>query len=143
MERTIRDVIKNQQPITAPASMSVRQAASVMKERRIGAMMVVEQGKLVGIFTERDALTGVVAEGRDTQTTTLSEVMTHNPKTISPDATFNAALELMHDGRFRHVPVVDNGVPVGMVSVRDAMGSELQMFVYELLRQDQMSQVLA
>lgn len=143
MERTIRDIIKNQQPIIAPSSMSVRQAASLMKERRIGAMMVVEQGKLVGIFTERDALTGVVAEGRDTQTTTLAEVMTHNPKTISPDATFNAALELMHEGRFRHVPVVDNGVPVGMVSVRDAMGSELQMFVYELLRQDQMSQVLA
>jgi CBS domain-containing protein len=143
MERTIRDVIKNQQPIVAPASMSVRQAASVMKERRIGAMMVVEQDRLVGIFTERDALTGVVAEGRDTQTTTLAEVMTHNPKTISPDATFNAALELMHEGRFRHVPVVENGVPVGMVSVRDAMGSELQSFVYELLRQDQMSQVLA
>jgi CBS domain-containing protein len=143
MERTIRDVIKNQQPITAPSSMSVRQAASVMKQRRIGAMLVVEQGKLVGIFTERDALTEVVAEGRDTQTTTLADVMTHNPKTISPDATFNAALELMHEGRFRHVPVVENGVPVGMVSVRDAMGSELQMFVYELLRQDQMSQVLA
>ncbi len=143
MERTIRDVIKNQQPITAPANMSVRQAASVMKQRRIGAMMVVEQGRLAGIFTERDALTGVVAEGRDPQTTTLAEVMTHNPRTISPDATFNAALELMHEGRFRHVPVVEDGVPVGMVSVRDAMGSELQTFVYELLRQDQMSQVLA
>jgi CBS domain-containing protein len=143
MERTIRDIIKNQQPITAPASMSVRQAASVMKQRRIGAMMVVEAGKLVGIFTERDALNGVVAEGLDPQTTTLAEVMTHNPQTVSPDATFNAALELMHDGRFRHVPVVDNGVPVGMISVRDAMGSELEMFVYEMLRQEQVSQVLA
>lgn len=143
MERTIRDVIKNQQPITAPADMSVRQAASEMKQRRIGAMMVVEQGRLVGIFTERDALNGVVAEGLDPQTTTLAEVMTHNPQTVSPDATFNAALELMHDGRFRHVPVVDNGVPVGMISVRDAMGAELEMFVYEMLRQEQVSQVLA
>jgi CBS domain-containing protein len=143
MERTIRDIIKNQQPITAPAAMSVRQAASVMKQRRIGAMMVVEAGVLVGIFTERDALNGVVAEGRDTQTTTLAEVMTHNPQTVSPDATFNAALELMHEGRFRHVPVVDNGVPVGMISVRDAMGSELESFVYEILRQEQVSQVLA
>ncbi len=143
MERTIRDIIKNQQPITAPATMSVRQAASVMKQRRIGAMMVVEAGVLVGIFTERDALNGVVAEGRDTQTTTLAEVMTHNPKTVSPDASFNAALELMHDGRFRHVPVVENGIPVGMISVRDAMGSELESFVYEMLRQEQVSQVLA
>ena len=143
MERTIRDIIKNQQPITAPATMSVRHAASIMKQRRIGAMMVVEAGVLVGIFTERDALNGVVAEGRDTQTTTLAEVMTHNPQTVSPDATFNAALELMHEGRFCHVPVVDNGVPVGMISVRDAMGSELESFVYEILRQEQVSQVLA
>jgi CBS domain-containing protein len=143
MERTIRDIIKNQQPITAPASMSVRQAASVMKQRRIGAMMVVEAGVLVGIFTERDALNGVVAEGRDPQTTTLAEVMTHNPQTLSADASFNAALELMHEGRFRHVPVVDNGVPVGMISVRDAMGAELESFVYEMLRQEQVSQVLA
>jgi CBS domain-containing protein len=143
MERTIRDIIKNQQPITAPASMSVRQAASVMKQRRIGAMMVVEAGMLVGIFTERDALNGVVAEGLDPLTTTLAEVMTHNPQTVSPDASFNAALELMHEGRFRHVPVVDHGVPVGMISVRDAMGSELESFVYEMLRQEQVSNVLA
>lgn len=143
MERTIRDIIKSQQPITAPASMSVRQAASVMKQRRIGAMMVVESGVLVGIFTERDALNGVVAEGRDAQTTTLAEVMTPDPQTVSPDASFQAALELMHEGRFRHVPVVENGVPVGMISVRDAMGSDLESFVYEMLRQDQMAQVLA
>ena len=143
MERTIRDIIKNQQPITAPATLSVRQAASVMKQKRIGAMMVVESGVLVGIFTERDALNGVVAEGRDPQTTTLAEVMTHNPKSVSPDATFTAALQMMHEGRFRHVPVTDKGVPVGMLSVRDAMGSELESFVYEMLRQDQVSQVLA
>jgi CBS domain-containing protein len=143
MDRTIRDIIKNQQPITAPASMSVRHAASIMKQRRIGAMMVVEGGVLVGIFTERDALNRVVAEGCDTQTTTLGEVMTPNPQAVSPDASFNAALELMHEGRFRHVPVTENGVPLGMLSVRDAMGSELESFVYEMLRQEQVSQVLA
>lgn len=143
MERTIRDVIKNQQPITAPANMSVRQAASVMKERRIGAMMVVESGKLVGIFTERDALNGVVAGGLDPQTTKLADVMTSNVQTVTPDSSFNAALEMMHKGRFRHVPVVEDGVPVGMISVRDAMGSELESFVYEMLRQEQVSQVLA
>lgn len=145
MDRTIRDIIKHQQPITAPASTSVRQAAAVMKQRHIGAMMVVDSGSglLVGIFTERDALNRVVAEGRDTSTTTIAEVMTANPKTLSPDATFSSALELMHEGRFRHVPVAEHGVPVGMISVRDAMGSELESFVYEMLRRDQVSQVLA
>lgn len=143
MERTIRDVIKQQQPITAPSGMSVREAARVMKQRRIGAMMVVEGGALVGIFTERDALNRVVAEGRDAQTTTLAEVMTSNPKVLSPDASFTAALELMHQGRFRHVPVVEGDRPLGMISVRDAMGPELESFVYEMLRQEQVSAVLA
>ena len=143
MERTIRDIIDSQQPITAPANMRVREAAQIMKRRRVGAMMVVEQGVLVGIFTERDALNRVVAEGRDANTTALADVMTHNPATVSPSSSFNAAMELMHEGRFRHVPVVENGRPVGMISVRDALGPELASFVYELLRKEQVSQVLA
>lgn len=143
MERTIRDVIKQQQLVTAPANMIVREAAIVMRQRRIGAMLVVEHGFLVGIFTERDALNRVVAESRDASTTTLADVMTSNPRTVSPNASFNAALELMHEGRFRHVPVVEDGRPLGMISVRDAMGPELESFVYEMLRQEQVSQVLA
>ena len=143
MERTIGDVIKNQQPITAPATLSVQEAALIMKERRIGAMMVVENGVLVGIFTERDALNRVVAENRNAQMTTLSDIMTSNPRTVSPAASFTAALELMHEGRFRHVPVVEDGRPIGMISVRDALGPELESFVYEMLRQEQVSGVLA
>ena len=143
MNRTIRDVIAQQTPVTAPAAMTVRTAAAIMKERRVGAMMVVEQGQLVGVFTERDALCRVVAEGRDATITTLGDVMTANPRTVSPDAAFSSALELMHENRFRHVPVVENGQPIGMVSVRDAMGPELESFVYEMLRQEQVSEVLA
>ena len=143
MERTIRDVIEQQQLVTAPPDMSVREAARIMKERRVGAMMVVEHGALVGVFTERDALNRVVAEGLDANITMLAAVMTHNPKTVSPGASFNAALEMMHEGRFRHVPVVEAGRPVGMISVRDALGPELESFVYEMLRQEQVSEVLA
>ncbi len=141
--RTIRDVIEQQTPVTAPTDMTVRAAATIMKERRVGAMMVVDGGRLVGVFTERDALCRVVAEGRDATTTTLAEVMTSNLRTVGPDAAFMSALELMHEGRFRHVPVVEDGRPIGMVSVRDAMGPELESFVYEMLRQEQVSQVLA
>jgi CBS domain-containing protein len=144
MERTIKDVIKHQRPVTAPVSMSVREAATIMTQRRVGAMMVVESDKLVGIFTERDALNRVVADSRDANATTLGDVMTRDPKSVSPDSTFTAALELMHDNAFRHVPVVDaDGRPLGMVSVRDAMGPELESFVYEMLRQEQMRGVLA
>ncbi len=143
MARTVRNIIEQQTPITAPSGMSVCEAAAVMKQHHVGAMMVVEGGALVGVFTERDALNRVVAEGRDTQNTTLAEVMTRNPQTISPDASFSAALELMHEGRFRHVPVVDGGRPIGMIAVRDALGPELESFVYEMLRQEQVSEVLA
>ena len=84
-QRTIRMIIKEQEPVTAPATMTVSEAARLMKQRRVGAIMVVEEGALAGIFTERDALIRVLAEGRDVQTTRLADVMTRNPKTIHPD----------------------------------------------------------
>jgi CBS domain-containing protein len=142
-ERTIKTIIEGQQILTAPSSMTVSEAAHLMKLRRVGAMMVVEEGRLVGVFTERDALFRVVADGRDCNATRLADVMTPNPQTLRPDDSFHRALELMHEGRFRHVPVVEDGRPVGMVSARDALGPELEAFVYELLRQEQIAEVLA
>jgi CBS domain-containing protein len=143
LERTIRSIIENQEILTAPADTTVSEAARLMKQRHVGAVMVVEDGKLVGVFTERDALFRVVAEERDTKTTPLAGVMTHNPKTVSPDQTFAIALRMMYDGGFRHVPVVENGQPVGIVSVRDALGPELEAIVYELLLQEHVDNVLA
>jgi len=142
-QRTIRTIIDQQELVTAAASMTVSEAARLMQERRVGAIMVVEDEQLVGMFTERDALFRVVAKERDGQTTPLAEVMTRNPRTIHPDKPFAHALEMMHEGGFRHVPVVENGRPVGIVSVRDALGPELEAFVYELLRQEQVGQILA
>ena len=142
-QRTIRMIIDQQELVTAASAMTVSEAARLMQERRVGAIMVVEGEQLVGMFTERDALFRVVAKGRDGQTTPLAEVMTRDPRTIHPDKPFAQALEMMHEGGFRHVPVVENGRPVGIVSVRDALGPELEAFVYELLRQEQIGQILA
>jgi signal-transduction protein with cAMP-binding, CBS, and nucleotidyltransferase domain len=69
--------------------------------------------------------------------------MTPHPRTIHPDRSFAEALQMMYGGTFRHVPVVENGRPVGMVSARDALGPELEAFVYELLRQEQIGEILA
>jgi signal-transduction protein with cAMP-binding, CBS, and nucleotidyltransferase domain len=69
--------------------------------------------------------------------------MTRNPKTIHPDRSFTEALQMMYGGSFRHVPVVEDGRPVGMVSARDALGPELEAFVYEMLRQEQIGDILA
>jgi len=142
-ERTIRDIIAGQALLTAPGSMTVAEAAKLMKQRNVGAMMVVDDGRLVGVFTERDGLFRVVAAGLDSKTTPLSMVMTANPQSITPDLPFAHALAQMHDGCFRHLPVIENGRPIGMISVRDALGPELEAFVYELLRQEQVSQILA
>lgn len=142
-QRTIRTIIDQQDLVTAAATMTVSEAARLMQERRVGAIMVVENEQLVGMFTERDALFRVVAKELDGKTTPLAEVMTRNPRTIHPDKPFAHALEMMHEGSFRHVPVVEDGRPVGIVSVRDALGPELEAFVYELLRQEQIGQILA
>ena len=141
--RTVRQVIEGQEPVTAAIDMTVSDAARLMRERNIGALMVVESERLVGVFTERDALFRVLAETRDVSTTRLSDVMTRNPTTIDPASGFTHALQMMHDGGYRHLPVVEQGRVVGIVSVRDALGPELEAFVYEMLRQDQIQEVLA
>lgn len=142
-ERTIRQIIVGQELLTAPSATTVAEAARLMKQRNVGALLVVDGGKLVGVFTERDGLFRVLAAGLDGAVTPLSAVMTENPRTISPDRSFAHALAFMHEGRFRHLPVTENDRLVGMISVRDALGPELEAFVYELLRQEQVSQILA
>ncbi len=142
-DRTVRTIIEDQELLAAVGSISVSEAARLMKRKGVGAIVVVENERLAGIFTERDALFRVVAEGRDPNRTLLGEVMTRNPQTIHPDKPFGRALRIMHEGRFRHVPVVENGRPVGMVSARDALGPELEDFIYGFLWEEQARDVLA
>jgi len=142
-ERTVKQIIEGQEPVTAAATTTVSEAARLMKQHNAGALMVVEGEKLVGVFTERDGLFRVLAEGLNADATQISAVMTANPQTIKPDAPFSTALQMMHHGGFRNVPVVDDGRVIGVVSVRDALGPELEAFVYEMLRQDQVQEVLA
>jgi CBS domain-containing protein len=136
-------IIEGQEVVSAPAGTTVLEAAQLMKQRKVGAVLVIEDDRLVGIFTERDALFRVVAEGRDARHTQLSEVMTRSPQTLDPEKSFSEALHIMHQGGFRHVPVVEKGRAVGMISARDALGPELEDFVYEMLRQEQVDSVLS
>lgn len=140
--RAIRQLIRNQQILTATPTMSVSEAAAAMRSARVGAIMVIRGRQLAGIFTERDALYRVLAEGLDPKQTRLGEVMTADPTTVSPDMPFGHALHLMYERGFRHVPVVDKGVPVGMVSARDALGPELDQFESELRERDHLMEVM-
>jgi CBS domain-containing protein len=141
-DRSVRTVIANQTVVTASPGTTVAEAAVLMKRRKVGALIVVDGGRLAGIFTERDALFRVVAEGRDPQTTRLADVMTRDCQTIGPDKPLGHALHTMYEGGFRHVPVVENGTPVGMVSARDALGPELQAFESELVKRDHIREIL-
>ena len=98
---------------------TAREAAHVMGERRIGAVMVLEHGALKGIVTERDLVGRLLARDRDPGATRLAEIMTADPETLSPGDSALDALEKMRAGRYRHLPVLDGGEVVGMVSIRD------------------------
>ena len=142
-QRPIRSVIAKQKILTATAEITVTDAARLMKKKSVGAVMVVkDNGRLAGIFTERDAVFRVLAEGRDPRTTRLSDVMTPQPQTITPEKPFGHALLMMYESGFRHVPVVEDGKPVGMVSARDVLGPELQEFESELQRRTRIGEIL-
>ena len=141
-QRSIRSLIAGQHPVTAPATTSVHDAARLMKAHHVSAMMVVEREQLAGIFTERDALFRVIAEGRNPKTTRIGAVMTANPKTIDVDRPFVHALMIMYEGGFRHVPVISQGRPAGMVSARDALDLEWRECDAELERRERLGAVI-
>ncbi|MBI4204698.1 MAG: CBS domain-containing protein [Betaproteobacteria bacterium] len=138
----IRSVMERKKILTAPPETTVSKAAALMASRNVGAVMVVDHERLVGIFTERDAVVRVIARGRDARTTRLADVMTTAPLTVDPDKSFGYALLMMHEKGFRHVPVIENGKPIGIVSARNALDPDLEEFVSESQRRKHIQQSL-
>lgn len=142
-KRTLRQVVTGQTLVSALPDTTVRAAAVAMANQSVGAILVVnESGRLIGLFTERDALNRVVARGLDPDQTLLAAVMTDKLQTASPDKPLAHALHLMFEGGFRHVPVVEDGRPVGMVSARNALGLEILQFEKELKERDHIAEIL-
>lgn len=141
-DRTIRSIIRGRAPVTVSSQTTVVEAARLMKRRKVSALLVVDGTRLLGIFTERDALFRVIAEERAPQKTRVADVMTPDPETVHPDKPFGHALHLMHEGGFRHVPVVENGSPLGVVSARDVLGPELREFAAELESRERIEAIL-
>jgi CBS domain-containing protein len=125
-DRRMSDIVSHQNPLMLPPTATVRQACQRMRERHVGAVLVTEGDcRLVGIFTGRDAVGRVLAEGKSAGKTTLGQVMTPEPQTIPPRQKAIDALRLMQDGGYRHLPVIENGKVVGVVSRGDFKGLEL------------------
>ncbi|MCB2054368.1 MAG: CBS domain-containing protein [Geminicoccaceae bacterium] len=118
--RIIPGVIDGQQALCCLApDATVRNAADLMAEWRIGAVLVMEQGALAGIVTERDMVFRVLAKGLDAEKAPLREVMTTKVDTVTPQDSAMRALDMMQTGHYRHLPVLDGNDVCGIVSIRD------------------------
>ncbi len=98
---------------------TVLEAITLMAERNIGALPVMRGGALVGMFTERDYTRKVVLMGRTSRDTQVGEIMTHDPLIVGPGTTVNECMEIMTEERVRHLPVVEDGELVGILSIGD------------------------
>lgn len=135
--RSLRTIVAGRPPATVTRTATVVEAARQMKQRNVGSVLVVDGTRLVGIFTERDALFRVLAAERNPAATPLSDVMTPQPQTMHPDEPFLHALRAMHEGKFRHLPVVEFGRPIGIVSVRDALDEDLTELRWDLEQREE------
>ena len=127
-QRTMGEIIRDQKPLTLPPAATVSQACAAMYARKVGAVLVVDgEHHLLGIFTGRDAVR-LLAEGADAKKTPVDAVMTKHPTTLGPKATAMDALLLLNDAGFRHLPVVEGGRVVGIVSRYDFRAREQARF---------------
>lgn len=126
-ERTVFQSISSRRVLTTSPQASAYEAACVMTDARCGSIVVTDPaGAMVGIVTERDLMTKVVAKGREPSQALVSEIMTRNPRYVYPETRVAEAVLIMKDGGFRHLPILSsNSRVVGMFSIRDASPREL------------------
>ncbi len=117
----VADIIEGRPLIHAEGSEKVRKVAEKMSEKNVGAVAVLDAGKLVGVFSERDLMNRVVARGLNPEKTTVAEVMTKSIVVAEPAEDIDSALQKMNSVGCRHLPVVDRGNLVGMISLRDLL----------------------
>lgn len=141
-QRPIREIMRQHRLVTASETTTVAEAARLMTANSVEAAIVQRKGHLVGIFTEHDALTRVIAAGLDPAQTTLAQVMTHHPDFMAPDKPFSHALVMMYEQGYRHMPVVQQGRVVGMVSMRDARPPELFEMETEVRDREHIAEIL-
>ena len=119
----VLDLVKDREQYYANVNDNVMDVVRYMVERHIGAVAVTSNGKLAGIFSERDLMKRVVAKGRDPRALKVSEVMTRDPLTVRPDDSLDTAMELMKQHGFRHLPVCAGDQLNGLISMRDLLAN--------------------
>jgi CBS domain-containing protein len=128
----IYDLVKDQDTYRADVDQTVLDVAQAMVERNIGAVPVVRDGLLVGVFSERDLMRRVVVGGLDPARTKVAEVMTEDPLTVAPQEDMDTCRYLMHRHGFRHLPICEGKQLKGMVSLRDVIQYDLSEKDFEV-----------
>jgi CBS domain-containing protein len=118
--------VKGGQIFSVAPTDSVLRAIEIMATRHVGALLVMSHEGLLGIISERDYARKVILKNRSSHDTPVGDIMTKNPVTVSPDATVHHCMETMTEGRFRHLPVVDKGRVVGMLSIGDLVKAVIE-----------------
>ena len=118
--------LKGGQIFSVTPNDSVLRAVELMATRHVGALLVMQQGALLGIISERDYARKVILKNRSSHDTPVGDIMTTSPVTVSPNDTVHHCMELMTDGRFRHLPVVEGGRVVGMLSIGDLVKAVIE-----------------
>lgn len=129
--------IKGGAVFTVPSDTTVYNALELMLEKSIGALLIVDQEKFVGIFTERDYARKLILKGKSSRDTVIREVMTERPITVTPDTSIEDCMKIMSDKKIRHLPVMEDGKLGGLISVGDVVKFviEEQKFIIENLEQ--------
>jgi CBS domain-containing protein len=121
---SLRELVKDRKVYSIDAEKTVLEAARYMMEYNIGAVAVLRNGELAGIFSERDVLNRVVAAGRTPGHTTVAEVMTPNPRAVNVDESMDECLFIMQEFGFRHLPIVEGKQVKGLLSLRDIVNHQ-------------------
>ena len=118
---TVRNILqtKGNAVYTVSPETSVFEALEELENNNMGSLVVVENGKLIGIFTERDYARKVILKGRSSKDTHVRDIMTERPVFVTPDSSIDVCMQLMSSGSFRHLPVLDNDQLVGVISIGD------------------------
>jgi|SRR5688500_1184961 CBS domain-containing protein len=119
----VKDILrtKGNNVYAVEPSIMVYKAIELMCEKNIGGLLIVNEGKLEGIFTERDYARKLILKGKSSKTTSISDLMTKNPITITPENTIEDCMDLMTGKFIRHLPVVEDGKLVGLISIGDVV----------------------
>ena len=120
---TVKHILQKKPPIvhSIGPECSVYDALEVLESKNLGALVVVDGDRLIGIFTERDYARKVVLKGRSSKETLISEIMTEQPVSITPDNTIEDCMQIMTDKFIRHLPVLDRGKLIGIISIGDVV----------------------